>query len=119
MGYRPTIYVNRRPKLELGKFYGYVNMDNLKSVKWLEDHGKIELDEMFAGYGPEIDFTADEFREFWDLYVQDINEYVWKEDDWIRYDEPFNPDYYPHAWKRGTFKENLYDTDDVKTIKWF
>ena len=45
MGYRPSIYVDGELMIEFGKFYGYANMNNLKSIKWLEEHSKIDEDE--------------------------------------------------------------------------
>lgn len=123
MGYRPSIYINDVFIIEFGKFYGYVDMCNLKSVKWLDEHGKIEYDglndpgDVFCGgWGPEIRFTADEFREFWDLYIQDI----------IDYDKPYDPEetwaFYSSFMIPGssgkTFKEVVYDTDEEKVIIW-
>ena len=131
MGYRPSIYVDGELMIEFGKFYGYVDHHNLKSIIWLEEHGKIEPpvvpsdghgdDAFLGGWGQEIGFTADEFREFWDLYIQDINEYDFKEDDYIIYDKPYDPEstwsYYSGS-SGTTFKESVYDTDDEKTIIW-
>lgn len=131
MGYRPSIYVDGELMIEFGKFYGYVDHHNLKSIIWLEDHGKIEPpvvpsdghgdDAFLGGWGPEIGFTADEFREFWDLYIQDINEYDYSVDAHIIYDKPYDPEttwaYYSGS-SRTTFKEAVYDTDDEKTIIW-
>ncbi len=131
MGYRPSIYVDGELIIEFGKFYCYVDHNNLKSILWLEDHGKIEsravpTDEpgyltFLGGYGPEIKFTADEFREFWDLYIQDINEYDFSVDGYIDYDKPYDPEetwsYYSGS-SGTTFKEAVYDTDDEKTIIW-
>lgn len=123
MGYRPSIYVDGELIIEFGKFYGYVDhSDNLKSVMWLKNHDKIDDDEkFFGGYGPEIKFTADEFREFWDLYIQDINEYDFSVDGYIDYDKPYDPEetwsYYSGS-SGTTFKEAVYDTDDEKTIIW-
>ena len=129
MGYRPSIYVNGELMIEFGKFYGYVDLDNLKSIKWLDEHGKIEysglpndpVDPFWSGDGPEIEFTADEFREFWDLYIQDINEYDFNEYSYIAYDQPYDPEETWAYWMGSsgkTFKEAVYDTDDEKTIIW-
>ena len=124
MGYRPSIYINDEFVIEFGKFYGYVDLSNLKSIKWLEEHGKIYEDEyntLCNAWGEvEIKFTADEFREFWDLYIQDINEYDFSVDGYIDYDKPYDPQttwvfYYGFS---GTFKEAVYDTDAKKTIIW-
>lgn len=126
MGYRPSIYINDVFIIEFGKFYGYVDMGNLKSIKWLKDHKKL-MDEndpenyvFCGGWGPEIKFTADEFREFWDLYIQDINEYDFSVDGYIDYDKPYNPEetWVFYSGFSGTFKEAVYDTDAKKTIVW-
>ena len=128
MGYRPSIYIDNKFIFEFGKFYGYVDHDDLKSIKWLNEHGKIEYDGLnepgdvfFGGYGPRIEFTADEFREFWDLYIQDINEHDFSHDG-IKYDKPYDPEYTWDAWggdgQHKTFKEAVYDTDDEKVIVW-
>lgn len=125
MGYRPGIYVDGELMVEFGKFYGYVDHDDLKSIKWLDDHGKIdayesEYDIVFiGGLGPRIEFTADEFREFWDLYIQDINDHDFSNDG-IKYDKPFDSEI---TWKEysclpGTFKEMVYDTDKPKVVEW-
>lgn len=80
MGYRPTITCGKYSH-EFGKFYGYVNLDNLKSINWLVEHKKLEdyadgdPEIVFTCCNPEIDFTAEEFREFIDLYQEDINGY--------------------------------------------
>ena len=129
MGYRPSIYVDGELMVEFGKFYGYVDHNDLKSIKWLEDHKKIELPDIdgddhgwifyYSNLGPEIEFTADEFREFWDLYIQDINDHDFSNDG-IKYDKPFDSEI---TWKKysclpGTFKEMIYDTEKTKVIEW-
>lgn len=128
MGYRPSIYVDGELMIEFGKFYGYIDLDNLKSIKWLDEHGKIDYeglndpgDVFLGGDGPAINFTADEFREFWDLYIQDINEYDYSVDAHIIYDKPYDPETTWAYWNGSsgtTFKEAVYDTDDEKTIIW-
>lgn len=129
MGYRPSIKIDGEYIIEFGKFYSYVKHDNLKSIKWLEDHKKIEVPEppedqhgfifYYSWFGPSIDFTAEEFREFWDLYIQDINEYDFDHPHNITYNKPFDSEI---TWKSynfpGTFKESVYDTDKPKTIFW-
>lgn len=114
MGYRPTICC-REDSWEFGKFYGYVKLDNLKSIKWLIDHNKLEEydndpDIAFGTCGPEIVFTANEFREFIDLYQEDINNYDYENnisginyttepnfkmsDWWSNFDEVYNNEYH-------------------------
>lgn len=101
MGYRPSIYEIvdgetgasvGRFVTELGKFYGYVKLDDLSSIKWLIDHGKIDDgDQDLFGYGcgPQLHFTADEFREWLNIYEEDINNFNFEEDSYIKYDKPF------------------------------
>lgn len=112
MGYRPTICCHE-DNWEFGKFYGYVNLDNLKSIKWLIEHGKLEeYDDdpklAFTAGFPEIVFTAEEFREFIDLYQEDINGYDFSKcrikyatqpyfkmsDYWSSFDEVYNNKYH-------------------------
>ena len=111
MGYRPMIKC-RDVKFELGKFYGYVELENLKSIEWLFNHGKIE-EIHDVSYYPEIHFTADEFREFMDLYQQDINQFDFESDGcFIKYDKPFRiSDWYAEY-------PQIYDNDDDKIIEW-
>lgn len=75
MGYRPYIEEKGESSgIELYKFYGYVNLDDLESIKWLLDHKKLEDPDIFnyAGFGPSIEFTDSEFREWFDLYRKDV-----------------------------------------------
>lgn len=122
MGYRPSIYEIvdgetgasvGRFIVELGKFYGYVKLDNLSSIKWLIDHGKIDLDEYeYFSYsmGPQLCFTADEFREWLSLYEEDINNF--EEDSYIKYDKPFRIlDHWPEL------KDTLESNND-KMVEW-
>ena len=116
MGYRPTICCGE-DIWEFGKFYGYVELDNLKSIKWLVDHDKLkEYDNdpeiAFTCY-PEIVFTAEEFREFIDLYQADINSYDFK-DAHINY--ATQPDF-----KMSDYWENfndVYNNEYDKIIYW-
>ena len=118
MGYRPTICC-LEDNWEFGKFYGYVKLDGLKSIKWLIDHGKLDDDPeivFLGGWGPEICFTADEFREFIDLYQEDINNYDWNGETkcGIKYDSAPNykmSDYWPNF--NEVCKNNSY-----KIIYW-
>lgn len=108
MGYRPTISAPNGFCIELGKFYGYINLDNLKSIHWLVEHNKIEADNIdifnWAPYGPEIEFTAEEFREFIDLFQEDVTAY--------------NRRNYQLANIYPEFKERCYNTKEPKFIAW-
>lgn len=113
MGYRPTIICKEtNTEIELGKFYGYVKLDGLKSIEWLKNH-KPEVDTdmfNFGGFGPEIKFTADEFREFMDIYEKDINEY--QDYDYISYDKPFKIS----DWNKKY--DDIYNNEFDKIIEW-
>jgi hypothetical protein len=114
MGYRPTISAPNGFSIELGKFYGYVDLDNLKSINWLVEHNKIEADDIdvfnWSGYGPKIKFTAEEFREFIDLYQEDINTNA---NNYINYPPNYQiVDMFPE------FKKQCYNTKEPKTIFW-
>lgn len=94
MGYRLTISC---PDLcespELGKFYGYVKHDDLKSIKYLVDNHLVPDDDpdifYYQEYGPDIVLTAEQFREFIDLYQEDVNNHDFS-NDCINYRKPFN-----------------------------
>lgn len=113
MGYRPRIKCGKYIH-EFGKFYGYVNLENLKSTKWLLDHNKLDeygLDNFTFNIGPTIDFTADEFREFIDLYQEDINGY-----DFSKYRIYYEPNFkMSEHW--SDFDE-VYNNNDPVTIDW-
>lgn len=117
MGYRPTICC-REDTCEFGKFYGYVKLDNLKSIKWLVDHDKLkEYDNdpeiAFTCWDVEIVFTAEEFREFIDLYQDDINSYDFK-DSGIKY--ATQPNFkMSNCWP--SFEE-VYNSEYHKIIYW-
>lgn len=119
MGYRPTIrYMGSTTGIELGKFYGYLDKEKYKtlpSVQYLFDHYKIfnredpSAEFMFGGE-PTIIFTADEFREWFDLYVKDINE-----------TDMLEPYYYETEY--DPFEEfpelsDMYDNDYPKIVEW-
>ena len=84
MGYRLEVKCNGM-EVYTGKFYGYVELDNLKSIKWLLDNKREDIvtdDDpipiyMFdvCDYGPEITLTSEEFKVWLRLYNDDINEY--------------------------------------------
>ena len=111
MGYRPTI-ICKDVEIELGKFYGYVKLDGLKSIEWLKNHKPdVELEfEFNCWFGPTIEFTADEFREFMDIYEKDINDY--QDYDYISYPKPYKiSDYYKEY-------EDIYNNEFDKIIEW-
>ena len=111
MGYRPTI-ICKDVEIELGKFYGYSNLDGLKSIEWLKNHKPdIDVDIFnYAIYGPTISFTADEFRDFMDLYEKDINDYKFVNN--LSYDKPFKLSDWNKKYK------DIYDNDLDKIIEW-
>lgn len=116
MGYRPTIICGNESH-EFGKFYGYVEERGkvLKSIEWLLEHNKINEAEIYcwSGLGPTIGFSAEEFREFIDLYEQDINNYDYsKINYYINYPKPYRM---AKLWDK--FKE-IYDNDKPKIIEW-
>ena len=133
MGYRPTINCKELGSscyLELGKFYGYVKLENLKSIKWLIDNKFFNEEEIedpymafIGGYGPSYNFTAEEFREFIKLYEKDINEYDYSEvNDYPVYEKPYSiADHWDYFYKNGivnhTFYQ-MYDSPYDKNIEW-
>lgn len=114
MGYRPTIrYMGSTTGIELGKFYGYLEKEKYKtlpSVQYLFDHYKIfnredpSAEFMFGGE-PTIIFTADEFREWFDLYCEDI-----------RNSSEEDSDYYPLDDDDELYY--MYENDAVKVVEW-
>ena len=115
MGYRPTI-ICENERHEFGKFYGYIGItEELKSIKWLQENNKIDEPEIYcwSGFGPQISFSAEEFREFIDLYEQDINNYDFSNiNNYITYPKPYK---LSDSWNK--FKE-IYDNDKPKIIEW-
>jgi len=78
MGYR--LEVSKIIDVEFGsKLYGYVeDMNKLKSVQWLVASNNLEQEKVnFPDwYGnPQIILTRDEFKEYIELYYQDLNEF--------------------------------------------
>lgn len=125
MGYRPTISCLELGYCELGKFYGYVNLKNLKSVKWLIDNDKLAYPEdpnfdFLGDFGPEIIFSAEEFREFITLYEKDINEYKFSFTDYIRYEKPYSiaDDWNSRCAKIGCDFYTMYNSPYNKIIEW-
>ena len=114
MGYRPTIICGDK-KIRLGKFYGYVDLDYLKSIKWLIEHKKIEDDTTlifdYSNTEPTIEFTAEEFREFFDLYEEDIKDFRF-DLSYIKYPSNYRfMEHYPEL-------KEIYDNDEPKVIDW-
>ena len=115
MGYRPTITCGNESH-EFGKFYSYIKYaEDIKSIEWLREHKMINdlLIYFWNGVGPSITFSAEEFREFIDLYEQDINNYDFsKIDYYINYPKPYK---LSDDWDK--FKE-IYDNNEPKIIEW-
>ena len=116
MGYRPTIICGKT-EIMLGKFYGYIDgLMELESIKWLikkkkvDDSGLIKFD--WCPEGPEITFTADEFREYIDLYEKDINNTDFTKTHIDYYPKPYNLlKIYPKL-------KRIYKNNKPKTIEW-
>ena len=112
MGYRPTIICGEL-RHEFGKFYGYVNLSNLLSIEFLKNNHKINDEEIFNySLYTEIEFTADEFREFIDLYEKDINNYDFSYHHINYGNEPF---ILAEKWDKFT---EIYNNNESKKIEW-
>lgn len=118
MGYRPYIYIKEegwQSGIELSKFYGYVDHKECKSIDWLLDHEKVEYPDIFyyVGLGPDIEFTAEEFREWFELYCSDIAAYRETHNiigqDGVPY--PVSFDEYPEL-------KDIYDDNGSKMVEW-
>lgn len=75
MGYRLEISEIKH-KACGGKLYGYTDETNFKSRQYLIDKNYLEVDESeywSYGFNPQIILTAQEFREFINLYNEDWN----------------------------------------------
>lgn len=112
MGYRASIICGDYD-IELPKFYGYVKHSDLYSIKWLIKHNKIEDSDLFyySSVTDDIHFTADEFREFIDLYQKDINEYNFLSAN-ISYEKP----YIINEHYKGF--NDIYSNDKDKIMYW-
>lgn len=123
MGYRADIYINGTIVNELPKFYGYLDdglLASLPSINWLLNNGKLEeefknalgdLDCIFRGpHGPEIKFTAKEFREFMNLYISDFEKYG--REIWCKYPKGYNLLYSKKQLK------DTYNNNADKVIEW-
>lgn len=74
MGYRLEIS-EVKYKACGGKLYGYCDEEKLKSYKWLLDKGYLDGDEYFTyGFWGNIVLMPHEFKEFIELYNEDVNE---------------------------------------------
>lgn len=75
MGYRfEAIEIIPRSTINGGKLYGYYDkIEELKSYQWLQRQGIVDGTEAWF-YGCSIDkvISAIEFREFFDLYLDDF-----------------------------------------------
>lgn len=76
MGYRLEVS-EEKPTICGGKLYGYIedkDLKKLKSYKWLKKEGYVEGGEEWDyGFNPKIVLSAEDFREFFDLYLEDYN----------------------------------------------
>lgn len=111
MGYRLCIeQIQKEPQLYGTKLYGYVtDVTKLKSFQWLAEHNKIDPEEdryCWEGYASmDIRMTANEFRDFIDLYAEDLStEYNYQ---WNHF----------HEDEVGIFME-LYESDNDKIVSW-
>lgn len=87
MGYRLEVAeVEPEYKICGGKLYGYYGLvqagdgiEELESWKWLKEYDIIDGDEVWS-YGCSIDVvvSADDFRQFWALYVDDFEKITGK-----------------------------------------
>ena len=81
MGYRLEIYKGIFTGFTGGKLYGYIDdekIKDLKSYQYLVNIGKVdeEFDKQWGyGFNKKILLNKDEFREFIELYKEDLNEY--------------------------------------------
>lgn len=74
MGYRLEIS-EIKYKACGGKLFGYCDETRLKSYKYLLDKGYLDGDEYFSyGFYGNIPLSAEEFKEFIELYNEDCNE---------------------------------------------
>lgn len=84
MGYRLKI-AEVEPEYNIcgGKLYGYISkrkLRKLKSYKWLKKHGYVTRRTIWDyGYNNICMLDAVDFRDFWQLYMQDCNN-IYKED---------------------------------------
>lgn len=104
MGYRLEIS-ELKYKKSGGKLYGYVEDETkLESWKWLKKHDYIDGDEYWDyGCNPQIILRNEEFQEFIELYIHDLQNYYkyTLDDDWIR------------------DLRDLGDNDDYKVLEWW
>jgi len=113
---------------ETYKFIGYYNIDveHLKSLQYLIKLGKLDTDYgvddwghiLFSGHRSlTYPLTAEEFRKFFDLYNEDINDYQFSPQDlgYKTYKKPWTLD----SWKDGApaLVKAYYD-NDYKLLIW-
>lgn len=111
MGYRLNIS-DETKTVELGKFYGYVDLYGVSSVDYLYELGKIDDADIFNWMpsGPEFDLDAEQFRTFMDLYCKDIQNYDFGSSS-ITYPGRDIYKYYPEL-------KEMYNNDKVKHLAW-
>lgn len=118
MGYRPTIKIlgQKKPSIELGKFYGYIyNLRNQESIKYLLDQKLITDDDVvmfeIGYYYTHIVMSSEQFKKFIDKYQQDIRDYDWTKTPYT-YPEDFKiSDYYSEF-------EKIYNDERPKIVTW-
>ena len=117
MGYRLTIKCKDAGELCVGKFYGYVDGKNLKSMDYLcKKYGDLEPGWFNCGI-IRISLTAEEFREFIDLYQKDIEHHNF-EGSWIKGWEELKPIEFSRIYSRDGIFDKIYNSDQDKLLAW-
>ena len=87
MGYRLEISKMKHAYCA-GKLYGYTTEEDLKSYKWLLEHEYITEKESWTyECNPQIVLNAKEFKEFIELYNEDLKEEYKETEDFLIDDE--------------------------------
>lgn len=103
MGYRLEISKVIPSDVGGSKLYGYVEDETkLKSYKWLLNHGYIDGDEVWTyGCNPQIVLTKHQFKEYMELYWNDLNTFR-------------NPE-----WEISEELKKLIEEDCDKLLEWW
>ena len=113
MGYRINIS-SVKPFDFSTKLYGYVNMSDLQSYKYLIDNRFINSDAIFDyGFNNKIELNKQQFKEFFNLYLEDFKN-----------NDPLPPYSGKNIYEFDEVKEILTELDDEKNnntyiIEWF
>ena len=113
---------------ETYKFIGYYNVDveQLKSLQYLVELGNLDVDYGVEKWGDYVfagkrmlnyPLTAEEFRKFFDLYNEDINNYQFSPTDlgYKTYQKPWTLD----SWKEdASALVKAYYDNDYKLLVW-